>query len=406
MEQTAERRRASWAQQLPAVLWERVSDFLGPSALNLVCSRLWVALRGRHAVLAAAPSSGGRLGRPDFQRLLPHREAVRSLHLKCGGVDVVWLPQLSRLPHLEVFRLTMGGGSARAPEWVAAVAAALVPLRRLTHVTVAGEMLVDETALLRALATFARLRALATLELNLLQCGVTDAGVQHLARLGASPSLTHLRLGLELNHLGPAGVAALVPLASAPALRHLDLSLWHGPITDDGLTVLLGLQQAPLHTLRLDLSGTRLSPAALTRLAELRAAPALTALTLRLHDLRWTAAGLRGLAALGDSPALRRLTLDLSGSGCGDEGAEALAAFRGAPRLTRLALELRHCGIGDAGATALGALLEAPALQCLSLDLRHNGLGNATTPAPLAALLARRDPTGPELHLAASPQRK
>ncbi len=136
--------------------------------------------------------------------------------------------------------------------------------------------------------------------LSLAETGITDAGLEHVARL------THLEeLHLDNTHITDEGIHALFGL---PKLRVLDLK--DTSVTDDGLALLAGLSN-----LRgLYLTRTRITDAGLIHLRDLAHLE-----TLILWDTKITDAGLVHLR-----PLTKLRELILWGTVVTEEGAETL----------------------------------------------------------------------------------
>jgi hypothetical protein len=222
----------------------------------------------------------------------------------------------------------------------------------------------------------------------------------------ASDLLYHMSIVFRPGYHDPLGALAIAELKHAPFLRTLRfelVGLGNTAMADAVARALakcvVGLQR--MHTLKLDISGSRFSNDGAGSLVALRHAPTLHTLHLELAETTITDIGLQNLAVLDNAPALRNLYIGLNVTGIGNrygdnsgiaalgtmrrirslhlnldnnfigvEGAKALSTLGGF--LTILRLDLFQCDIGDDGALALSALKNAPLLEELHLGLGVN----------------------------------
>ena len=106
--------------------------------------------------------------------------------------------------------------------------------------------------------------------------------------------------------------------------------------------------------------------------------------TLTLRGQQLGPGGARELATLRQAKLLHTLRLDLQGSKVGDSGVEALAeGLSDAPSLHTLHLDLTANDVGSAGACALGGLSQARLLHTIHLDLGANSIQDSGTQVPV-----------------------
>jgi|GEM_PF-663447 len=240
----------------------------------------------------------------------------------------------------------------------------------LRHLAIAHNPVGDSAVTLVAATSPGRLE-----ELELVNVGLTDAGV---AKLAALPHLSGVtRLDLRGNQLTAAGIAALVASPHLDRLRRLDLSggrpnPYYGG--DDGPQSLgdsgaqaLGASGLVSRLERLGLRATGLTAAGLALVAR-ASGPSLCTLDLSYNE----ALGTAGVGALVASPLAGRLNeLDLSVCGLGDTAIRELT--RG--DFSRLhVLQLRYNSIGPDGAAALAGA--KPLGNLWRLDLHDNFIGD------------------------------
>ena len=162
--------------------------------------------------------------------------------------------------------------------------------------------------------------------------------------------------------LHPSALQILAHLGTAPALTSLTLHLRHNKVADHGARALATrLSLSPWQALTVRLEGNPAGSA--DAFAEaFDPMSALTALDLSLSGL--TDAGAGALAAqLRAAPALGVLTLRLDHSALGDRGAAALATLRTAPALQRVAVQVLPGNCGPWGLLALATLASPGSAQ-------------------------------------------
>ncbi|PNH12768.1 Protein NLRC3 [Tetrabaena socialis] len=299
------------------------------------------------------------------------------------------------------------GNKGVGPDGAAALGRALSAAAPLTHLILNGNPRLGDAGL-TALCTSGGAQAWAGLQtLELMECGVTAAGLLALAR---SPNRDRLAvLHLEGNVLGPAGGAALKELLlAAPGLKELHL---RGTELEDagGEVLAQGLHASTSGgsgsgggLACLDLTDCGLGP---RTMAALRDAFAAGAPLCKLNLAGNSAIDDSGAAALGHQLASGTAAalehLDLSGTQVGPQTVQALSRSPGLSHLSVVG-----CPLQSAGADALVASLCSEGgcwAELQELCLSGTGLDAAHAGAVLGGLTSGGAPKLKSLEIGANP---